>query len=158
MELAAIHDFNPMISKSFAMRYACRQADCGLIPRAETDWFIAQQHGIAREYWFCAACGGEFKYSISRKEVDSRGQDKQFQHVIFMNIPGATAVFERCAQGRLNRLTSIRRASWHSSTSRPFRASRCLQARRRASLRWSSKLTSASKTWWETRSQPDPRR
>ena len=70
LELAAIHDFNPMISKSFAMRYACRQADCGLIPRAETDWFIAQQHGIAREYWFCAACGGEFKYSLSKKEVD----------------------------------------------------------------------------------------
>ena len=90
LEYAAIHDYNPMISRTFAMRYACRQKGCGFIPKSETDWIIATQHGIAREYWFCAACGGEFRYNLGSGGLDSRGQDKPYQHVIFMQIPWGT--------------------------------------------------------------------
>ena len=42
MELTAIQDYGPMISRTFGMRYACRQAGCGFIPRSETDWIIFQ--------------------------------------------------------------------------------------------------------------------
>ena len=49
LALAAIHDYNPMISRTFGMRYACRQAGCGFIPRGEMGWIIAQQRGAPRE-------------------------------------------------------------------------------------------------------------
>ncbi len=72
LEHAAAQDFNPMISKAFAMRYACRQQGCGLAPKSEAG---------------CAACGGEFKYGLGAGGLDSRGQDKDYQHIIFMQIP-----------------------------------------------------------------------
>ena len=78
-----------MISRTFAMRYACRQRGCGYIPKSEADWIIAEQKDCTskKEYWFCAACGGEFKYGLGSGGLDSRGQDKPYQHVIFMQIP-----------------------------------------------------------------------
>ena len=50
LEYAAIHDYNPMISRTFAMRYACRQRDCGFVPKSEADWIIATQQNTKREY------------------------------------------------------------------------------------------------------------
>ena len=82
LEYAAAHDYNPCITRTFGIRYACRHAGCGFIPKSEADWFIATQFGHTREYWFCAACGGEFKYGLNKA-----GQDNDYQHVIFMSIP-----------------------------------------------------------------------
>ncbi len=64
LEYAAVQDFNPMIAKAFAMRYACRQRGCGLVPKSEAGWIIATQISVAKEYWFCGACGGEFRYGL----------------------------------------------------------------------------------------------
>ncbi len=65
LEYAAAHDFNPMISKAFAMRYACRQQGCGVVPKSEAGWIIAQQcEGDKNEYGFCGACGGEYKHAV----------------------------------------------------------------------------------------------
>ena len=82
LEYAAAHDYNPCITRTLGMRYACRRAECGFISKSEADWFIATQPGHKREYWFCAACGYEFKYGLNKA-----GQDNEYQHVIFMSIP-----------------------------------------------------------------------
>ena len=76
LEYAAIHDYSPMISRTLAMRHACRQRDCGFVPKSEADWIIATQQNTRREYWLCAACGGEFKYGLGAGGLDSRGQEK----------------------------------------------------------------------------------
>ncbi len=53
----------------------------------------------AREYWFCGACGGEFKYGLGAGGLDSRGQDKDNQHLIFMAIPwGDGGMKTMCAE------------------------------------------------------------
>ncbi len=69
------------------MRYACRQEGCGFIPRSETDWITGQQRGTKRECRMCAACGGELAYRLGSGGTYSTGQDKPYQHVIFMQIP-----------------------------------------------------------------------
>ncbi len=52
-----------------------------------------------REYWFCAACGGEFKYGLGAGWLEPRGQDKDYQHIIFMQIPwGDGATRTMCAR------------------------------------------------------------
>ncbi len=90
-----------MVSKEFAMRYACRQKGCGLVPKSEAGWIIATQKAEAKEYWFRGACGGEFKYGSGAGDPDSRGQDKDYQHSIFMQVPwGDGATKTMCAMAK----------------------------------------------------------
>ena len=93
-------DYVPMISASVAMRYGCR---CGKIPKSETGWFNAKQPHVPKLYWFCPACSGEFTFNTtatSRSSVDSKGQDKPCQYVLFIQVPwgkkGETRTF--CAK------------------------------------------------------------
>ncbi len=49
LEYAAAEDFNPMISNAFAMRFACRQQGCGMVPKSEAGSVIATQKGLHEE-------------------------------------------------------------------------------------------------------------
>ena len=104
MALSLALDYVPMITGTVAIRYGCRQANCGVIPKSERGWLQAKQPGAAKKlYWHCPACSGEFTFNTaatSGDRVDSRGQGKQYQCVLFLQMPwggqGETGTF--CAK------------------------------------------------------------
>ena len=91
LALSMALDYVPMISGSVAIRYSCRHEGCGVIPKRETDWFHAKQPGHAKKvHWLCPACSGEFAFNTAATSggaTDSKGQDKPYQHVLFLQLP-----------------------------------------------------------------------
>ena len=96
-DLSATADFMPMISETVSYRYSCRRSGCRKIPLKETQWLIAAAMlGAGVTMWFCPACGGQYTHALKDAGED-RGQDLQFNYVIFMQIELGDGIQKMCA-------------------------------------------------------------
>ena len=86
-------------------------------------WFITVQEGAgSKQYWFCGACGKEYRQKITDEDVDSCDLSAKYNYTLFIEVPwegGAKIVCIRAKAPddyQMNTLTGLKLIIAHAET------------------------------------------